>query len=272
MAAIGRGGLKTVESALAEATASGISLLSASGDDGSSGCIDPSSAQELPLPQLSVDYPASSRWVTAIGGTNVQLTPQNTIASQQVWNDQNSFDSPWVSSSAPPAAASAACSSVPTIRTGRSSSTSGRCRMSRCCPTSSRGYDVYCTALDCISSSQHNPWQTVGGTSAATPLLAGGFALIDQVLREHELDNLGLANPLLYGIGRNPAQAPSVFNDVTVGSNDIGPFITEAGAALGCCTAAVGFDEASGWGGLNLGALSTVAWRASRRSSTSGCN
>ena len=259
LAAIGRAGLKTVESALAEATASGISLLSASGDDGSSGCIDPSSAQQLPLPQLSVDYPASSKWVTAIGGTNVQLTPQNTIASQQVWNDQNSFEGPLSTQLGAAGGGFSTLFKRPNYQNGTVAQNQRAVPDLSLLSDIEPGYDVYCTALDCVSSTQTNPWQTVGGTSAATPLLAGGFALIDQVLREHELDNLGLANPLLYRIGRNPAQAPSVFNDVTVGSNDIGEFITEPGAALGCCTAGVGFDEASGWGGLNLGALSAVA-------------
>ena len=261
LSAVGHAGVNAVESALAEATASGITVVSASGDDGSSGCVDPSSS-ELPLPQLTVDYPASSKWVTAVGGTNVQLTPQNTIASQQVWNDENTFSG---ATGIEYGAGGGGFSGVfkrPNYQNGTV------VQNQRAVPDVSLlsdiepGYDVYCTAADCLSSAHPDPWQTVGGTSAATPLLAGGFALIDQVLGEHQLDNLGLANPLLYGIGRNPAQAPTVFDDVTVGSNDLGLFLTSSGAGLGCCTAAAGFDEASGWGGLNLGVLSTIALKS----------
>ena len=66
------------------------------------------------------------------------------------------------------------------------------------------GYAVFCSAQgDCINSGNSNPWQSVGGTSAATPLLAGGFALVDEELRMHNRQDLGLANPLLYTLGRS---------------------------------------------------------------------
>lgn len=261
LAAIGSSGLRAAQSALAEATASGISVVSASGDDGSAGCIDPNSSPQLPvpLPELTVDYPASSKWVTAVGGTNVQLTPENTIASQEVWNDQNAFTVPGGIEIGAGGGGFSGLFKRPNYQNGTV------VQNERAVPDVSLvsdiepGYDVYCTASDCLNPSQPSAWQTVGGTSAATPLLAGGFALIDQVLRQHDLDNVGLANPLLYEIGRNPAQAPTVFSDVTVGSNDVGALITPSGQGLGCCTAGVGYDEASGWGGLNLAGLEAIA-------------
>src|SRR6201996_823386 len=81
---IGTSGLRTVESSLALAAASGISVLASSGDDGSSACLDSSGE---PLPNLAVSYPASSPWVTGVGGTNVSLNAANQIISQEVWND-----------------------------------------------------------------------------------------------------------------------------------------------------------------------------------------
>ena len=259
MAAIGHSGLRTAESALAEAIASGISVVSASGDDGSSGCIDPNSGQQLPLPRLSVDYPASSKWVTSIGGTNVTLTPQNTIEAQSVWNDENAFSG---TGGVQIGAGGGGFSSLfkrPSYQTGTVLQNQRAMPDVALLSDIEPGYAVYCSAPDCIGPSTPYPWQTVGGTSAATPLLAGGFALIDEQLRQHKLNALGLANPLLYDIGRNPAQAASVFDDVTVGNNDVGPFITTTKLPLGCCTAGPGFDEASGWGGLNFGALATIA-------------
>jgi hypothetical protein len=101
-----------------------------------------------------------------------------------------------------------------------------------------------------------------GGTSAATPLLAGGFALIDESLRRQGRVALGLANPLLYRLGRDPAGSGQVFFDVTSGSNDVGPFIQSNQAPLGCCTARAGYDEASGWGGVNLAGLAQAALAA----------
>jgi len=108
----------------------------------------------------------------------------------------------------------------------------------------SPGYAVYCTAqADCDGRG----WLSFGGTSAATPLLAGGFALVDQALRRQGRIALGLANPLLYRLGRDPTTAAQVFYDVTNGSNDVGPFVQSSQQPLGCCSAVPGFDDASGW-------------------------
>jgi hypothetical protein len=122
------------------------------------------------------------------------------------------------------------------------------------------GYAIYCTAThDCLGPSSPSAWQTVGGTSAGTPLLAGGVAIVDQMLAASGHENLGLLNPLLYKLGASSA-APSVFYDVTSGSNDIGPFIPGGnGQPLGCCNAGPGYDEASGWGSVAIGGLAQQA-------------
>jgi subtilase family serine protease len=119
------------------------------------------------------------------------------------------------------------------------------------------GYAIDCTASECLSGAP-SKWQNVGGTSAATPLLAGGVALIDQLLRQHERADIGQLNPLLYRIGRSSLGA-SVFNDVQRYGNDVGPYIPGNGEPLGCCTAGAGFDDASGWGSVNLTALANAA-------------
>jgi hypothetical protein len=119
------------------------------------------------------------------------------------------------------------------------------------------GYDIYCTAKsECLNKSNSNPWVAVGGTSAASPLLAGGLALVDEELRRDGRQDLGLANPLLYQIDRSP-EAGSVISDVVTGDNDLGPAIQ--GSPLGCCSAGVGFDYASGLGSVNVSALALVA-------------
>jgi hypothetical protein len=122
------------------------------------------------------------------------------------------------------------------------------------------GYAIFCSVVhDCIASRADSPWVGIGGTSAATPLLAGGAALIDQELRLHGRRPLGLANPLLYSIERNHTQAASTFFDVTSIGNDVGPFIPGNGRPLGCCTAHVGYDEASGLGSINLASFAGSA-------------
>ena len=249
-AAIGAAGVKTVESALALAAATGISVLASSGDDGSTGCV---TQRNTPLNMLAVNFPASSPWVTGVGGTNVKLSPANAIADpatdQIVWNDE-------------PALLGAG---------GGGLSTFARPSYQKGFVTGSRrevpdvslladplpGYEIYCTArTQCVKSSADSPWVNFGGTSAGTPLLAGGLALIDQSLRGRGQQNIGFANPLLYRIGNSPTAAATI-SDVVQGSNDLSSSVF--GRALGCCTAAVGYDQASGLGSLSIAALSSVA-------------
>jgi hypothetical protein len=102
---------------------------------------------------------------------------------------------------------------------------------------------------------------SVGGTSAAAPLLAGGLALVDQDLRLHHRRALGLINPLLYQLAATPSGA-SIFRDVTQGNNDLGPFLKGVNVPFGCCSAAPGYDEASGLGSMNLAAFDAAALTA----------
>ena len=91
---------------------------------------------------------------------------------------------PRCSRALPEAAAPACCSIGPPTRKARSTTTLAACQTSRCSPTSSRATRCIARATgDCVTNANPNPWQTVGGTSAATPLLAGGLALVDQQLR-----------------------------------------------------------------------------------------
>ncbi|MDQ6805322.1 MAG: S53 family serine peptidase [Actinomycetota bacterium] len=242
-------GIEASERLLELAAASGVSILASGGDNGSADC---QTSAGTPAAALAVNYPASSWWVTGVGGTNLSLTPGNTIAAQPVWNDAALL----------PAGGGGGFSDLfrrPSYQKGIVSVNK------RAVPDVSMladllpGYAIYCTATpDCNSSQNPSPpWQTVGGTSAGTPLLAGGVAIIDQMLKATHHENLGLLNPLLYKVGHSLAAA-TVFSDVTSGSNDIGPFLA-GGQALGCCTAAPGFDEASGWGSVSVAGLAQQA-------------
>jgi len=123
------------------------------------------------------------------------------------------------------------------------------------------GYEIFCTAKSQPCNAKHG-WLFIGGTSAGTPLLAGGVAVADQALREAGRSGLGFANPLLYYIASSnaalaaPVTPASVFADVTTGSNDL--FATE-GNPLGCCSAAAGYDDASGLGQVNVANLTAIA-------------
>jgi subtilase family serine protease len=250
---VGESGLNNTEGALEEAAAAGISFLDASGDSGSADC---QNENDQPIDQLDINYPTSSWWVTGVGGTNVELTPSNTLAAQVVWNDGNEQ---------PGSAGGGGQSGIfrrPPYQTGTVPVNRREVPDVSMLADIAPGYAIYCSvASQCVSSKQPDPWMGVGGTSAATPLLAGGFAMVDQDLAAHAHQNLGFANPLLYDLGRSPA-APAVFSNVTEGSNDIGPFISANGAPLGCCTAGAGYSDAAGWGSVNLTGFAASALAA----------
>jgi hypothetical protein len=201
----------------------------------------------------AVSYPASSWWVTGVGGTNLVLNPANQIASQLVWDD---------AAEQPGSAGGGGVSQLfsrPNYQNGISAA------RGRAVPDVSMlgdilpGYAIFCSVVgDCIRSAGSSPWVGIGGTSASTPLLAGGAALVDQELQRSGKRLLGLANPLLYLLARSPS-APNVFSDVTSIGNDVGPDIPGDHRPLGCCAAGPGYDQASGFGSVNLAGLSAAA-------------
>jgi kumamolisin len=253
VAGAGRGVINATETALKVAAASGISVLGASGDFGSSGCAQPGTVPAKPEPHLAVNYPASSPWVTSVGGTNFTLNAQNQITSQTVWNE---------ASEVPGEAAGGGFSNLFTRPSWQNGVVTSPWRAEpdvAMLADVAPGYAVYCTAAaDCMNQG----WVSFGGTSASTPLMAGGLALIDQLLRRNDRQSVGFIDPLLYRLGRNATTFAQTFYDVSAGSNDVGPYIQADQQSLGCCTAAAGFDEASGWGGINLYALSQAALAA----------
>ena len=101
----------------------------------------------------------------------------------------------------------------------------------------SPGYPIVCSSgvQGCPKSAQTISF--VGGTSAATPLMAGMIALWNQQASRTGRPRPGFVAPLLY---RYAQQNPSAFVDVTDGTN----------ALFGgsCCPARPGFDLASGIG------------------------
>jgi len=243
--------VKIMTTTLANAAALGVTVLSAAGDQGSSDCgIGGSSAYA----RLQVDFPGSSPWVTSVGGTNITLDSTNQTTEEVVWNDE-----PLVSF----AGGGGGYSSLfkrPSWQKGPGVNLS---RNSRVVPDVAMladivpGYAIY-----------QSGWTSIGGTSAATPLLAAGVALANQQAATGGKPALGLINPSIYTLAAGGSTAP-IFRDVTSGSNDLGkwinPRVRSGGTTyktggynrpLGCCKATANFDPASGWGSVNLPAFS----------------
>jgi len=243
-----------LQEVFAVAAGSGISVLVAAGDTGSSSCRVDLETGTTALPLVSASDPATSPYVTAVGGTNLQLTKKNKIEEEIVWNDLPiSFGGG--------SGGSSILSKRPWYQQGILSG-AGTGRM---VPDVAGladelpGYTIYCTAAEC-----RNPFlpeggfQTIGGTSAATPLFAGGVILADNYADAHNTPALGFLNPLIYEAGREAKAGKSgakVLFDVTHGNDDLGvalPADAGGGSPLGCCSAGIGYDLASGWGSLNM--------------------
>jgi kumamolisin len=244
--ALGHKGINLYERQFEIAAVTGISVLAAAGDDGSSTCVN---ERGLPTAQAAVSFPASSPFVTAVGGTNVRLNAANHIIKDDtvVWNDG-------------PGQAAAAGGGVsvlfgqPSYQNGFQTSGHRELPDVSMLADLAPGYEIFCSAKSQPCDAKHG-WLFIGGTSAGTPLLAGGVALADQALRKAGRASVGFANPLLYAVARS-SSAAAVFSDVTAGSNDL--FATK-GEPLNCCSATPGYDDASGIGQVNVAALTTAA-------------
>jgi kumamolisin len=199
--------LQTFNSALQAAATMGVTVCVASGDSGS---VDGSGS-------TVVDFPASSPYVLACGGTRLTASGQ-TIKSEVVWNDGTE-------GGASGGGVSAAFA-VPTWQEGLSSTSAKGVKKAltgRGVPdvagnaSPESGYDVL------IDGSQ----TVVGGTSAVAPLWAALIARINAA----KGSPAGFVNPKLY-------QTPSALNDITQGNN-------------GAFEATVGWDACTGLGSPN---------------------
>lgn len=242
------------------ASGTGTSTFVATGDTGSSGCRSSSPQAPGVYPILSAQFPATSPWVTAVGGTNMSLSPQNQLTGQWVWNGSPEvvgggsggismlYGAPWWQ------------------RTGHGSS-QRRVPDISALADPGPGYVIYCTSPECELIKSPAGWMTVGGTSASTPLMAAGFALANQAAARRGQPNIGLANPLIYRIANSKARN-RIIRDVTVGDNDVGTAINPPlsnNQPVGFFKARPGYDMASGWGSLRLDRFNDAALRYGRK-------
>jgi kumamolisin len=185
---------------------------------------------------LSVSFPASDPWVTAVGGTI--LTPNGTQgrANESVWSDgsdQSSCKNAWGSGGG---------NSAVFQRPGWQNVAGVNNRYSH----NDRQLPDVSAAAYALAVYFQGRWGAVGGTSAAAPIWAAGLVLVNQGMLQqiHKLANLPSTAQQFYSVadqsgGTNP------YYDVTRGNNLYYP-------------ATPGWDFSSGLGTPNLAAFYQV--------------
>ncbi|MEO6923538.1 MAG: protease pro-enzyme activation domain-containing protein, partial [Bryocella sp.] len=288
-----------LNSVFQQGVAQGQTITVASGDTGSTDCYPDTTATTTVRQSLAVDFPASSQYVTGLGGTAIAkanlsstyFTPStngtDVISSaksyvpEQVWND----DAYAISQGATAATALSASGGGisiytprPTWQAGVPGIITGNTRLVPDLSLLSSNYFpgfIYCTSdTSAWSSSQTSSCSTglrdavtsgftlAGGTSFAAPIFAGLVAVLNQA-KGYNSAGQGLINPTLYTLASNPAAYASAFHDITVGGNQClaGPtYCSTAGA--GSYAATTGYDLASGLGSIDFTNL-VAAWPTS---------
>ena len=289
-----------------QAAAQGQTVVAASGDAGSSACyVSPTTTNPTLAAQeaLAVSYPASSQYVTGVGGT--EITSANDVAGNQYWEAKGSSDEitsllayipevAWnddaTAIGAGATTLSATGGGVSTLYTTKPSWQTGVPGIpsdgKRDVPDVSfyaspdlPGF-LFCTSdtsdwnsgqtASCSSGFRDASTQDLtvaGGTSFSTPIFAGMVAILNQ--DKGYVSGQGLLNPTLYSLAATPATYAAVFNDITTGNNECPTTLGSSLESSYCSTASEGsYTAGTGYDlvtGLGSVNLSALAtaWPAS---------
>jgi len=249
------GGLKTRRDTVQQANAEGITVLVASGDIGAADC----EFLDTPHPVIAqsgygVAIPASIPEVTAMGGTEFNeggdnlkywnfagSSPKGYIP-EKAWND-----TPFLLENEGTGGGPSIYFSQPPWQTGPGVPNDGARHIPDLSFPASPVHDpvnIYVKGFSLF----------VGGTSCATPMMAGVLALLNQYVVVHGLQvqpGLGDINPWLYRMAQS---VPQAFHDVVDGDNKV-PCADGSpdcvGGMLGW-PAGPGYDSATGLGSLDV--------------------
>lgn len=288
--------ITTIEGYLAQANLQGQTVTSAAGDVGATDCDGtPQSPVALATHGPAVDYPASSIYVTGLGGTeftgdstatvsngvaaaqtywNSSSDPNDSSASafayipETAWNDTSTVGQNVATgggaSSCAIKNANNQCSSgfpKPSWQAGNGVPADGHRDVPDIALASSSNHDGYiiCSQGSCQTGYRRNSDQTftvIGGTSATAPAFAGIAALANQKLSGRQ----GNLNPQIYSLAASAAWA---FNDIATGDNVV---LCQQLSFPQCphgtfgFLAGAGYDQVTGWGSVDAsGFLNALA-------------
>jgi kumamolisin len=216
--------MQAMDKVFQDAASLGVTICCAAGDSGSTDGVNDG--------RLHVDFPASSPYALACGGTRLEGSGSS-ITKEIVWNEGVSggatgggisdvFDLPkWQTNANIPPSAN------PSGRIGRGM------------PDVAGDADPFTGYQVLVDGKQ----LIIGGTSAVAPLWAGLIALFNQKLGH----SVGYLNPGIYGL----TSSSHTFHDISAGNNDItgksGPYAARSG-----------WDACTGWGSPDGGKLLSV--------------
>ncbi len=218
------GSMTVDDIAFAEAAVQGQTFFASSGDTGSACAVAPTNgAPGAGLPDT--EYPASSPYVVAVGGTTLDTDANDAYQTEIAWNAGGGGVSPVENS--------------PYWQNGVSPTSAGALRG---VPDVAFDADPNTGALIYVDGTP----EQIGGTSLASPLALG---LWTRVQASHS-GKLGFASPKLYALytkaqGTSPLPPSAVpgFHDIVLGVN-------------GAYTASPGYDYTTGLGSWDVAALS----------------
>jgi len=224
----------------------GISMFVASGDSGANGRTDEYCSDN----QFHPSFPAASPYVTSVGATRL-VDVSSTLSNPPLLCTTAEFW--WCASNGTEEAVSYGVSGFTsgggfsnvarlpdwqrTVVTAYLESSQGKKIPEGYFNPNGRAYPDISALGDKILIWTAGSDQSIGGTSASCPIVAGIFSLLNSYSLTKTGKPLGPVNQLLYQMA---ADHPSAFTDITLGDNEC----TESGCAFGYC---YGYFCAPGW-------------------------
>ncbi len=293
----GQGFYNSENDVLMQAATQGQSVIAAAGDAGSTDCSGNTDQSTAEQEALAVDFPASSQYVTAMGGsefpaadvastnstywtpapnsTTDVLSSALSYIPEEVWNDDSAAGG--VSSGGGGASVFTARPSwqanVPGIPSGSfrlvpdisMSASPNNAAFLYCSSDSTVGVTGSCT--NGFRDANNVYLTTAGGTSFDVPMFAGMVAIINQKTGS---TGQGVVASTLYKLASSSTTYSSAFHDITTGSNEClaGPTLCST-AGESSFLATTGYDEASGLGSVDFFNLLT-AWPGSTITTPAG--
>jgi subtilase family serine protease len=242
---LGKSDLEALSGVYRRAAAAHITVLASAGDTGASGInFNTGNLYTYPV----ANWPASDPYVTAMGGTSLNLNETgDRLSPDVVWNDtyNSSVSKLLTGSDGPYPSAGGGGKSVDFSRPSYQNSVKNIVGGSRGLPDISMS--GACDGTVAVFESfpgEEGGWGLVCGTSEASPMFAGIVALADQVAGH----SLGLINPALYKLSAEHAKGILL---VTSGNNTVSVAQGGKTVTIHGYSARNGYSLAAGVGTIN---------------------